>query len=98
MGRIASEYVRRPGVGNDASVDCIVVGRSDHKCRPSEVSGLVTALRARSHTCAQKIAQTIADPIRDDANCKTGLGKRFRLSSRDDSSADYKRSVAVGPQ
>jgi|GEM_PF-5493745 hypothetical protein len=98
MGRIASEYLRRAGIGNDASVDGIVVGRSDHERHPGEVSRFVTTLRARSRICAQKIAQTIADPIRDDRNCKTGLGKRFRLSSRDDSSADYERSVAVGPQ
>jgi hypothetical protein len=40
----------------------------------------------------------IADPIRYDRNAKTGLGKRFGLSSRDDSSADYNRSAAVRPQ
>jgi hypothetical protein len=28
---------------------------------------------------------------------KAGLGKRFGLSTRDDSSADYNRSAAVGP-
>jgi hypothetical protein len=40
----------------------------------------------------------MVDPIRYDRDLKAGLGKRFGLSSRNDSSADYNRSAAVWPQ
>jgi hypothetical protein len=90
--------VRSAGVGDDARVDCIVVGCSDDKRRPGEVARFVASLHTRSRVRAQELAQAIGDPIRYDRDSKSGLGKRFGLSSRNDSSADYNRSAAVWPQ